>query len=95
MNHALRLLRQALPAAKAARRLARAHGICARQAHRYVALAQTLDTPMPIPEAKAVFSVKLPRVLITRVRRAARRGAIGRWVASALQAALSAKTDHA
>lgn len=99
LNHALRLLRQAAPAPGAARRLARAHGIGERQAYRYIALAKKQAAPVPVPEARAVFSVKLPGGLVARVRRAARRGsrrgAVSEWVAGALQAALSAKSGHA
>jgi hypothetical protein len=50
---------------------------------------------MPVPEGKAVFTVKLPRPLIGQVRRRARKSgeAISDWVAAALQQAL--KTDSA
>ena len=96
MNQALRFLQQALPPAKAARRLARAHDISARQAHRYVQLAQKSAVPVSIPEEKAVFTVKLPRSLIRRVRRIARQrgGEISAWVAEALQRALPADSSH-
>jgi hypothetical protein len=89
-------LQQALPPAEAARRLARAHGISERQAHRYVRFAQANPSPMSIPEEKAVFTVKLPRSLIRRVRRTARQrgGEISAWVADALQRALPADSTH-
>ncbi len=47
---------------------------------------------MPIPEEKTVFTVKLPRSLIGRVRRSARQSgvAISDWVARALQRSLPA-----
>ncbi|MBI3278761.1 MAG: hypothetical protein HYZ57_02850 [Acidobacteria bacterium] len=96
MNQALRFLQQALPPAEAARRLARAHGISDRQAHRYVQLAGKNAAPVSVPEEKAVFTVKLPRSLIRRVRRTARQrgGEISAWVAAALQQALPADSSH-
>lgn len=96
MNQALRFLQQDLPPAEAARRLARVHAISARQAHRYIQLAKKSAGPMSIPEEKAVFTVKLPRGLIRRVRRTARRrgGEISAWVADALLRALSADSTH-
>lgn len=42
-----------------------------RQAYRYLKEAESLAVPLPLPEAKAVFTVKLPESLITQVRRAA------------------------
>jgi len=95
VNQALRLLQSDLPATKAARQLARAHDISMRQAHRYVALAKNLAVPVDVPEPKAVFTVKLPRRLIARVRRAARQdGGSGEWVAAALHNALSTQSAH-
>lgn len=96
VNQALRFLQQALPPTEAARRLARAHAISARQAHRYIQVAQNTTAPVGIPEAKAVFTVKLPRSLIRRVRRTARQGGgeISAWVAEALQRALPADSTH-
>lgn len=96
MNQALRFLQQTLPPAEAARRLARAHDISVRQAHRYIRLAQANPAPVSIPEAKAVFTVKLSRRLIRRVRRTARQrgGEISAWVAEALQRALPADSSH-
>jgi predicted HicB family RNase H-like nuclease len=51
---------------------------------------------MPIPEEKAVFTVKLPRSLIRLVRHRARQSekAISDWVAAALQQALPANSAH-
>lgn len=96
VNQALRFLQQALPPAEAARRLGRAHGISTRQGYRYVRFAAANPAPVSIPEAKAVFTVKLPRSLIRRVRRTARRGGgeISAWVADALQRALPADSAH-
>jgi hypothetical protein len=51
---------------------------------------------MPIPEEKAVFTVKLPRSLIGQVRRSARQSgmAISDWVARALKRSLAADSAH-
>jgi len=96
VNQALRFLQQALPPAEAARRLARAHDLSARQAHRYIERAKESAAPVSVPEEKAVFTVKLPRSLIRRVRRTARQrgGEISAWVAEALQRALPADSVH-
>ena len=96
MNEALKFLQQDLPPAEAARRLVRTHGVSKRQAHRYIQLAQQATAPMPIPEEKAVFTVKLPRSLIGQVRRNAKQSgvAISDWVARALERSLPADSAH-
>lgn len=96
MNQALKFLQQDLPPVEAVRRLVRTHGVSKRQAHRYIQLAQQATAPMPIPEEKAVFTVKLPRTLIGQVRRNARQSgvAISDWVARALQRSLPADSAH-
>ena len=96
MNQALKFLQQELPPAEVVRRLVRTHGVSKRQAHLYMQLAQQATAPMPIPEEKAVFTVKLPRRLIGRVRRSARQSgvAISDWVAKALQRSLPADSAH-
>jgi hypothetical protein len=89
-------LQQNLPPAEVVRQLARAHGVSTRQAHRYVQLAQESPVPVPVPEIKAVFTVKLPRRLIGQVRsRARKKGeAISDWVTAALREALEADSPH-
>ena len=96
MNHAIECLQQNLPPSEVVRRLARAHGISTRQAHRYVRMAQDAPAPVPVPESKAVFTVKLPHSLIGQVRRRARKrgAAISDWVAAALREALEADSSH-
>jgi hypothetical protein len=96
VNQALKFLQQDLPPVEAVRRLVRTHGVSKRQAHRYIQLAQQATAPMPIPEEKAVFTVKLPRTLIGQVRRNARQSgvAISDWVARALQRSLPADSAH-
>jgi hypothetical protein len=61
-----------------------------------VQLAQETPAPVPIPESKAVFTVKLSRRLIGQVRRRARKKgeSISDWVAAALLQALEADSPH-
>jgi hypothetical protein len=96
VNQALHFLQQAMPPAKAAQELACAHSISVRQAHRYIQLAQQSHGPVHVPEEREVFTVKLPRSLIIRVRQAARHrgGEISTWVAAALQHALPSESEH-
>jgi hypothetical protein len=96
VNQALKSLQQDLAPAEAVRRLVRTHGVSKRQAHRYIQLAQQATAPMPIPEEKAVFTVKLPRSLIGQVRRNAKQSgvAISDWVARALERSLPADSAH-
>ena len=96
MNRAIQYLQKNLPPSEVVRRLARAYRISTRQAHRYVRMAQDTPIPAPVPESKAVFTVKLPRRLIGQVRRRARKGsvAIGDWVAVALREALETGSSH-
>ena len=96
MNQALKFLQQELPPAEAVRRLVHTHGVSKRQAQRYIELAKQATAPMPIPEQKAVFTVKLPRSLVGKVRRSARQSgvAISDWVARALERSLPADSAH-
>ena len=72
------------------------YGISRRQAYRYLQEAQTTPGPLPVPEAKGVFTVKLPVSLIRQVRQQARRerGGISQMVAAALRRALNRRQDH-
>jgi hypothetical protein len=67
VNAAADLLDSDVPAADAARELARRFGCSARQAHRYLQRAG-LSGHVPVPAPAAVFTVKLPVPLIARVR---------------------------
>ena len=84
---ALNLLKKKTPPPKVAAALTARFDLSARQAYRYVQQAQRAATPLALPEAKAVFTVKLPPRLIQRVRRRARaRGQpISQLVSEALQ----------
>src|SRR6266567_7831922 len=61
-----------LSPAEVVTRMAAQLGVSTRQAARYVQAAQQQSVPVSIPEAKDVFTVKLPKSLIRRVRQRAR-----------------------
>lgn len=67
VNIAFRWLQAGLSAPEVTQRLAAEIGISSRQAYRYVTEAQQIDAPMATVETKAVFTVKLPLSLITRL----------------------------
>jgi hypothetical protein len=71
-------------------------GVSARQAYRYVQRAQASSKPLPLPEAKDVFTVKLSIGLIERVRQRARREdrAISDMVTEALEDFLKKRRSH-
>ena len=72
LNAAITLLkRHGLPA-RAARALADQYKISERQAYRYVKEAQITGRPIPIPDSKIAFTVKLSRNLIQTLRQYAR-----------------------
>ena len=72
------------------------YGLSRRQAYRYLQQAQSAGGPVLVPEAKEVFTVKLPGSLIRQVRQQARRegGAISQWVAQALRRSLNLRQGH-
>jgi hypothetical protein len=72
------------------------YSISRRQAYRYLQQAQSAGRPLPIPEAKGVFTVKLPISLIRQVRQQARRkgGTISQWVEAALGCSLNPRQGH-
>jgi len=77
-------------------RLVADYGISRRQAYRYLQQAQSSRRPLPVPEAKIVFTVKLSRSLVRRVRRQARqeRSAISHWVEGVLRRSLNPRPSH-
>jgi predicted DNA binding CopG/RHH family protein len=93
---ALDLLKQKTPPPEVAAALAARFELSARQAYRYVQHAQRVAKPLVLPEAKAVFTVKLAPRLIQRVRRRARaRGQpISQVVTEALQQFLTQRNSH-
>jgi hypothetical protein len=72
------------------------YGLWRRQAYRYLCQTQQAREPLPVPEAKEVFTVKLPVSLIRQVRQRARRGGgtISQWVGEALQQSLKLPQAH-
>ena len=71
-------------------------GISRRQAYRYLQQAQSTRGPVPVPESKKVFTVKLSVGLIREVRQQARRGGgtISQWVETALRRSLNLRQGH-
>jgi hypothetical protein len=71
-------------------------GVSRRQAYRYLLQAQSNLQLRPVPEAKAVFTVNLPRRLIQQMRvRCRRQGQpISHVVAKVLQQWLDQPTSH-
>jgi hypothetical protein len=72
------------------------YGVSRRQAYRYVQEAQKTEQELPLPEQKIVFTVKLPKGLIQRVReRAQSTGqSISNLTTLALERFLSSGEDH-
>lgn len=93
VNVTLSLLQRRTSTAEVLEGLVARYGLSRRQAYRYLQQAQRAVLPVPVPEPKAVFTVKLPHSLIVEVRRRARqqRCSIGLWVERALRLEL----DHA
>jgi predicted DNA-binding transcriptional regulator YafY len=71
INTALEFLCQCETLAEAAKALGQACGMSKRQAYRYLREAQMQGEPVPIPERKVAFTVKLPEGLIHQLRRRA------------------------
>ena len=96
VNQALQFLNRPLSPAEVVTRLAAQLGVSTRQAARYVQAAQQQSVPVSIPEAKDVFTVKLPKSLIRRVRQRARAQdrPISDWVAQALEEQLRGVPRH-
>ena len=69
LNLAFGWLQQGLSASESAERLVAAAKISQRQAHRYVEQARKLKAPVPELQAKIVFTVKLPQLLVERLHR--------------------------
>ncbi len=86
VNAALELLDGGLDVPDATRDLARRYRLSERQARRYVDRARH-EGEMDIPARKVVFTVKLPAILVRRVRRAA--AATGQSISSVVSQAIS------
>ncbi len=72
INTALELLQQYESLAAAARTMVEAYGMSKRQAYRYLQEAQAQRQPLPIPEQKIAFTVKLPPAIVEEARQHAR-----------------------
>jgi hypothetical protein len=96
VNQALQFLNRPLSPAEVVTGLSAQLGVSTRQAARYVQVAQQQSVPLSIPEAKVVFTVKLPKSLIRRVRQTARaqKRPISEWVAQALDEQLRGVPRH-
>ena len=96
VNQALDLLKKKTSPPEVVASLVTQFDLSARQAYRYLHDAQRLAQPLAVPEAKTVFTVKLPPRLIQRVRRRARaRGQpISEVVTAALQEFLTKPNPH-
>jgi len=72
INGALQVIKKFSSDAKAVAALVRRYRVSRRQAYRYIREAQTTKTPLPIPERKIHFTVKLPFRMVHRFRQLAR-----------------------
>jgi hypothetical protein len=96
VNATVRLLREKASPQEVLSWLITHYGISRRQAYRYLLQAQTVPGPLPVPEAKVVFTVKLPVSVIQHVRQRSQREGltISQWVERALQRSLSPRKGH-
>lgn len=96
VNQAFQFLEQNRTPAEIVARFAAQLGVSPRQAARYLQAARQQTRPRAIPEPKEVFTVKLPRSLLQKVRHAAQieKGSISDWVAQALEVQLHRVSRH-
>lgn len=96
VNMTVSLLQRKTASRRVLVRLITRYGFSRRQAYRYLQQARQTAGPLPVPEAKAVFTVKLPQRLIVQVRRRARqqRCSISLWVEQALRRWLTLPKRH-
>ena len=78
VNIALALIKKYSSNSQVVSKLMKRYGVSERQAYRYVKDAEQCKTPLPIPEEKIVFTVKLPSNLVEQIREFSRsmRGSI-------------------
>ena len=91
VNTAAEMLAGGMAVAEAIKVLARRHRLSQRQARRYVERARQGGV-MEVTGPKVVFSVKLPKALARRVRRAAR--GTGRSISALVTQALAEFLDR-
>lgn len=68
INDALILVKELPTTPEAATILMKRYGVSKRQAYRYIQQAQKVQKVLPVPEPKEVFTVKLPKSLVHRLR---------------------------
>lgn len=68
LNVAFDLLSQGWPSAQAAAMLADEFGMSARQASRYVLLAQSIERPVPVAAPSVAITVKMPEDVAAKLR---------------------------
>jgi predicted DNA-binding transcriptional regulator YafY len=96
VNVTVSLMKQKTSSSEVLAQLVDRYGLSRRQAYRYLEQARQTASPVPVPEEKAVFTVKLPRRLIAQVRGQARRQrcSISFWVEQALGNCLNSHRGH-
>ena len=90
INMAQELLCQTKDLSEAALAMVQTFGISKRQAYRYLRAAQEYERPVPIPQHKIAFTVKLPQVLVEALHERAqeRNQKLSELVTQALEAFL-------
>jgi hypothetical protein len=68
---AMSLLKKDIGKDEALSAMMRQFGVSRRQAYRYIQEAQKKRREIPVPEQKVVFTVKLPKSLVSLIRRLA------------------------
>lgn len=96
VNVTVSLLKKKTSSTEVLQRLAVRYGVSLRQAYRYLQLAQKTSAPLPVPEVKLVFTVKLSPRLIRQVRQRARQEncSISDWVDQVLRRSLQPGRNH-
>lgn len=72
INKALVLLKKHPSPGQVATLLEECFGVSIRQSYRYIQHAQKITDILPLPEQKIVFTVKVPKGLLHRLREAAK-----------------------
>ena len=71
INAALSLLKEGSGTEEVISEIITRFGVSRRQAYRYIQQAQQIESKLPIPEGKVVFTVKLPKSLVCLLRECA------------------------
>lgn len=95
INHTFTLLQKGKPQPEIVERLRQKYVVSQTQAYRYIQLAREINEKMAIPESSVVFTVKLPPMLIRRIKKLS--GSKGLSISKVVRTALEeflAKQDH-